>query len=243
MTGRASEPAVTAALELTGVTVRRGSGPVIRDVSLTVAPGSVTALVGPNGAGKTSLLEAVSGVTAPSAGGIHLDGTPLTALSRTRRARLGLVHIEQGRAVFPSLTVWENVRIAAADRGEAREALDRFPELAKRRDSPCGLLSGGEQQMVVLARACAARPRVLLVDEMSLGLAPVVFTRLLPMIEEIARGGAGVLLVEQFTHLALSLAGSALVVAGGRVTYQGDAAALRDSPEILHRAYLGGATA
>src|SRR5579884_94098 len=133
-------------LELRNVTVSRGSGPVIRDVSLTVQPGSITALVGPNGAGKTSLLEAVSGVIAPSAGALELDGQSLLKLSRVKRARLGLAHIEQGRAVFPSLTVVENIQLTARSSARVEEALALFPELEKRRDSPSGLLSGGEQQ-------------------------------------------------------------------------------------------------
>lgn len=228
-------------LVLTNVAVSRGAGPVIRDVSFTVKSGTITALVGPNGAGKTSLLESISGVVATSAGTIMLDGEPLGKLSRVKRAKRGLAHIEQGRAVFPSLTVMENIRLTAGTQAEAEEALSLFPELGKRRDSPSGLLSGGEQQMVVLARAFASKPRFLLIDEMSLGLAPVVFMRLLPMIEKISRAGTGVLLVEQFTHLALGVADSALVVAHGRVTYQGGAGELREQPEVLHRAYLGSA--
>lgn len=228
-------------LVLDNVTVSRGAGPVIRDVSLSVKSGTITALVGPNGAGKTSLLESISGVVAASAGTISLDGEPLDRLSRVKRSKRGLAHIEQGRAVFPSLTVMENIRLTARSQEEADEALALFPELEKRKDGASGLLSGGEQQMVVLARAFASRPRFLLIDEMSLGLAPVVFMRLLPMIEKISQSGVGVLLVEQFTHLALGVADSALVVAHGRVTYQGGARELRQSPEVLHRAYLGGA--
>ncbi|MFF2053395.1 ABC transporter ATP-binding protein [Leifsonia sp. NPDC058194] len=228
------------ALELQNVTVSRGAGPVISDVSLRVEPGRVTALVGPNGAGKTSLLEAVSGVVAASGGSILVDGEPIGRLSRVQRARRGIVHIEQGRAIFPSLTVQENIRLTAGSAQGVDEALARFPELEKRRSSASGLLSGGEQQMVVLARAFASQPRFLLIDEMSLGLAPVVFMRLLPMITQFAESGVGVLLVEQFTHLALGVATDALVVAGGRVTFQGDAATLQASPDVLHHAYLGG---
>lgn len=228
-------------LTLTDVTVSRGAGPVIRDVSLTVESGTITALVGPNGAGKTSLLEAISGVVEASSGTIAVDGEPLGKLSRVRRSRRGIVHIEQGRAVFPSLTVVENVRLASGTAARAEEAIALFPELEKRRESAAGLLSGGEQQMVVLARAFAAEPKFLLIDEMSLGLAPVVFTRLLPMVQRFAENGVGVLLVEQFTNLALSVAGQALVFSSGRVTFQGSAAELAASPELLHTAYLGGA--
>jgi branched-chain amino acid transport system ATP-binding protein len=227
-------------LELTGVSVSRGAGPVIRDVDLTVASGEVVAIVGPNGAGKTSLLEAISGVIAPSAGTITIDGASIVSASRPARARRGLAHVEQGRTVFPSLTVAENVRLAAADGSAEGEALALFPELEKRMTSPAGLLSGGEQQMVVLARAFASRPRFLLIDEMSLGLAPVVFTRLLPIVSSFAAAGAGVLLVEQFTNLALGVASRALIVTGGAVAYSGDARTLLDDPARLHAAYLGG---
>ncbi|GAA1134344.1 ABC transporter ATP-binding protein [Microbacterium natoriense] len=227
-------------LVLDGVTVSRGAGPVISDVSLTVRGGEVLALVGPNGAGKTSLIESVSGVTPHSAGSLTLDGDPIDKLSRVARARRGIVHIEQGRAVFPSLTVRENISLTARTRAELDAALEQFPELEKRIDSPTALLSGGEQQMVVLARAFAAKPRILLIDEMSLGLAPVVFMRLMPIVKSIAESGVGVLLVEQFTQLALGLAREAVVVAGGQVSFQGTSEQLKGDPELLHRAYLGG---
>ncbi|MDR6866210.1 branched-chain amino acid transport system ATP-binding protein [Microbacterium resistens] len=227
-------------LVLDSVTVSRGAGPVISDVSLTVRGGEVLALVGPNGAGKTSLIEAISGVTPHSAGALLLDGEPIDRLSRVARARRGIVHIEQGRAVFPSLTVRENLSLTARTPQGIEEALAPFPELEKRIDSPTALLSGGEQQMVVLARAFAAKPRILLIDEMSLGLAPVVFLRLMPIVTSIAESGVGVLLVEQFTQLALGLAREAVVVAGGRISFQGTSQGLKADPHLLHRAYLGG---
>ncbi|KHK95487.1 branched-chain amino acid ABC transporter ATP-binding protein [Microbacterium mangrovi] len=226
-------------LELESVTVSRGAGPVISDVSLTLRRGEVLALVGPNGAGKTSLIESISGVIPHSAGTIRLGGDAIDKVSRVTRARRGIVHIEQGRAVFPTLTVRENLSLTARTPAEVDAAIAQFPELEKRIDAPTQLLSGGEQQMVVLARAFAAKPKFLLIDEMSLGLAPVVFTRLFPMVATLAEQGAGVLLVEQFTELALGLASEAIVVATGHVTYQGDAAALKADPAVLHRAYLG----
>ena len=226
-------------LELTGVSVSRGAGPVVRDVNLTVSSGEIITVVGPNGAGKTSLMEAISGVIAPSAGTITIDGVSILKASRAARARRGVAHVEQGRTVFPSLTVLENVRLAAASPAAAQEALGLFPELERRMSSPAGLLSGGEQQMIALARAFASRPRFLLIDEMSLGLAPVVFTRLLPIVGSFAQAGVGVLLVEQFTNLALGLASRALIVSGGAVTYSGDARILLDEPARLHAAYLG----
>ncbi|MFB7844542.1 ABC transporter ATP-binding protein [Microbacterium sp. NPDC056052] len=227
-------------LVLDGVTVSRGAGPVISDVSLTVRGGEVLALVGPNGAGKTSLIESISGVVGHSAGTLSLDGERIDRLSRVSRARKGIVHIEQGRAVFPSLTVRENLSLTARTPAELEAALAPFPELEKRIDSATALLSGGEQQMVVLARAFAAKPKILLIDEMSLGLAPVVFMRLVPIVQSIAESGVGVLLVEQFTQLALGIAREAVVVAGGRVSFQGTAEDLHADPQLLHRAYLGG---
>ncbi|MFD6697719.1 MULTISPECIES: ABC transporter ATP-binding protein [unclassified Microbacterium] len=227
-------------LVLDGVTVSRGAGPVISDVSLTVRGGEVLALVGPNGAGKTSLIESISGVVGHSAGSLSLDGERIDKLSRVSRARKGIVHIEQGRAVFPSLTVRENLSLTARTPAELEAALAPFPELEKRIDSATALLSGGEQQMVVLARAFAAKPKILLIDEMSLGLAPVVFMRLVPIVQSIAESGVGVLLVEQFTQLALGIAREAVVVAGGHVSFQGTAEDLQADPQLLHRAYLGG---
>lgn len=226
-------------LILDDVTVSRGAGPVISHVSVRVDPGTITAVVGPNGAGKTSLLESVSGIIAASSGSILIDDEPIGKLSRVARARRGIVHIEQGRAVFPSLTVTENIRLTAPTQEKVDEAFEEFPELQKRATSAAGLLSGGEQQMVVLARAFASDPKFLLIDEMSLGLAPVVFKRLLPLVAHFSQSGVGVLLVEQFTNLALGIANDALVVSGGHVTYRGTAAELAASPEVLHTAYLG----
>ena len=227
-------------LVLDRVTVNRGAGPVIRDVSLRLTAGAITALVGPNGAGKTSLLEAISGVVPAAAGTIVMDGKPLDRISRVGRYRSGLAHIEQGRAVFADLTVTENLRLTTRNDAEVDRALEIFPELDKRRNSTANLLSGGEQQMLVLARSFAAEPRFLLIDEMSLGLAPVVFQRLLPFVQRFAEHGTGVLLVEQFTHMALGIATEAMVVSSGRVSYHGAAQPLRDSPATLHAAYLGG---
>jgi branched-chain amino acid transport system ATP-binding protein len=226
-------------LTLTDVTVRRGVGPVISHVSLEIVPGQVTTLVGPNGAGKTSLLESLSGVIGISGGSVEMDGADLTKMSRRRRALAGLAHVEQGRMIFPSLTVRENLQLTARTTADLDQALALFPELEKRIGSLSGLLSGGEQQMVVLARAFAAKPKYLLLDEMSLGLAPVVFLRLIPVIEQIAKGGVGVLLVEQFAHLALNIASDAMVITSGRVSYHGPAQALLDDETRLRSAYLG----
>jgi len=226
-------------LELTDVTVSRGIGPVISHVTLAVQSGTITAVVGPNGAGKTSLLESISGVIQASSGSIVFDGVDITRLSRRKRAALGVVHVEQGRAIFPSLTVRENLEVAARSKADLENALAMFPELEKRMTSVTALLSGGEQQMVVLARAFAARPKVLLLDEMSLGLAPVVFLRLLPIVQQISAAGVGVLLVEQFAQLALKISVDALVITSGRVSYTGSAGELLNNPNALHKSYLG----
>lgn len=226
-------------LRLNNVTVSRGVGPVISNVTLEIKPGEVTTLVGPNGAGKTSLLESISGVVGVSGGVIELDGQPLTKISRRGRAKAGIAHVEQGRMIFPGLTVRENLQLTAKTKSAFEEALSWFPELEKRIDSQTLLLSGGEQQMVVLARAFAGQPRYLLLDEMSLGLAPVVFLRLIPVIDEIARTGVGVLLVEQFAHLALKIATDATVISSGQVTFQGPAKELLEDDSRLKDAYLG----
>ncbi|MEU9022969.1 ABC transporter ATP-binding protein [Actinomadura sp. NPDC048394] len=225
-------------LRLDAVSVGRGGAPIVRDVGLTVPAGEVTVLLGPNGAGKTTLLEAVAGVLPIASGRLTGDGDDIAGLDRVRRARRGIALVEQGRTVFAQLTVAENLR--AVRRGPAADrALELFPELRKRLDVRAGLLSGGEQQMVVLARALAMSPSVLLIDEMSLGLAPVIVKRLLPAVRALADGGVAVLLVEQFATLALEIADTAHVLAGGRLTHTGPAAPLRKNPELLQAAYLG----
>ncbi|MEN9751035.1 MAG: hypothetical protein RLZZ600_82 [Actinomycetota bacterium] len=226
-------------LVLNDVTVSRGVGPVISNVSLEIKPGEIVTLVGPNGAGKTSLIESIAGVLIPSAGSITMDDVNITKFSKRKRARSGLAVVEQGRMIFPSLTVKENLQLTARTKADMDEALALFPELEKRLNNLSVLLSGGEQQMVVLARAFAAKPKYLLLDEMSLGLAPVVFMRLLPIIEGIAKSGVGVLLVEQFAHLALKIAQDSIVVTSGHVSYQGDPKVLLNDAELLRQKYMG----
>ena len=226
-------------LVLNDVTVSRGVGPVISNVTLEIKPGEIVTLVGPNGAGKTSLIESISGVLIPTGGNITMDDVDITKFSKRKRARSGLAVVEQGRMIFPSLTVKENLQLTARTKADMDEALALFPELEKRLNNQSILLSGGEQQMVVLARAFAAKPKYLMLDEMSLGLAPVVFMRLLPIIEGIAKSGVGVLLVEQFAHLALKIAQDSIVVTSGRVSYQGDPKALLNDAELLRQKYMG----
>jgi branched-chain amino acid transport system ATP-binding protein len=225
-------------LNLEGVSVRRSGSDVVRNAALCVAPGEITVLLGANGAGKTTLLEAISGVLPVAAGRITLADEPLHTLLPLQRAQRGLIHIEQGRSVFAGLTVRENLLVAGRpDELEASFAL--FPELHPRREVLAGLLSGGEQQMLVIARALLRRPRMLLIDELSLGLAPMVVRRLLHQVRELADSGVGVLLVEQFAALALALGDRAYVLRHGAMAYSGSCAELRDDPELLRQAYLG----
>jgi branched-chain amino acid transport system ATP-binding protein len=238
----AAEPAV--ALKLDGLSVARGARTVVREVSLTIPPGEVTALLGPNGAGKSSLVLAVAGVLKPSAGHVLLGERDLTRRRPERIRAAGVAVVPEGRRLLPELTVEDNLRVATfALRGEEAKAgvayaLELFPELKKRWDVPGGSLSGGEQQMVVLAQALVSRPSIVLVDELSLGLAPVVVKRLVPTLAAVAESGVGVLLIEQFAHVALSLANSAYVLEGGRIRYHGTAEELREKPELLSSAYL-----
>jgi len=226
-------------LVLNDVTVSRGVGPVISNVSLEIKAGQITTLVGPNGAGKTSLIESIAGVIIPSGGSIVMDDLDITKISKRKRSHAGLAIVEQGRMIFPSLTVKENLQLTARTKADFDEAMALFPELEKRINNQTVLLSGGEQQMVVLARAFASKPKYLLLDEMSLGLAPVVFMRLLPVIEGIAKSGVGVLLVEQFAHLALGIASDAMVVTSGHVSYHGSPKKLMDDAELMRKSYMG----
>jgi branched-chain amino acid transport system ATP-binding protein len=221
------------------LTVERAGVRVVRNVSLAVDQGSVSVVLGANGAGKTTLLQAISGVIPAAAGRITLLGRRVERQRPGRRARLGLAHVEQGRTVFGELTAEENLRVAARAEGWLDQAFDQFPELARRRGLRAGLLSGGEQQMLVLARALVGRPRVVLIDEMSLGLAPIVVRRLMDAVRRLAEGGTGVLLVEQFAALALTIGDRAYVLQRGAIVYEGDCERLRQSREILRGLYLG----
>jgi branched-chain amino acid transport system ATP-binding protein len=231
-------------LRLEGLSVARGNRTVVENVSLEIPPGEVTTLLGPNGAGKSSLVLAVGGVLRSSAGRVLLGEQELTRRRPERIRAAGVAIVPEGRRLLPALTVEDNFRVAtyALPRSEAKEgiayALELFPELESRWGVPGRLLSGGEQQMVVLGQALVSRPRVILVDELSLGLAPVVVKRLVPTIESVAATGTGVLLIEQFAHIALAMAQSAYVLERGVLRYSGTAQELVDKPEVLHSAYL-----
>ncbi len=232
------------ALVLEQVTVARGTRDVVRDVSLTTPPGEVTALLGPNGAGKSSLVLAVGGVLRPRSGRVLLGDLDLTRWPPEKIRQAGVAVVPEGRRLLPDLTVAENLRVAtyALSRQAASSGIDYalglFPELKTRWETAGRFLSGGEQQMVVLAQAIVSRPSTLLVDELSLGLAPVVVKRLVPVLASLAAEGVGILLIEQFAHVALGLANTAYVLEGGRIRYHGTAAELRANPELLRSAYL-----
>lgn len=235
------------ALRIERLSVPRDNRPVVRDVSLDVPPGEITALLGPNGAGKSTLVLAVAGVLHSSQGRIVLGGRDLANLRPEQVRTEGVAVVPEGRRLLRSLTVEDNLRVAtyAMGRAEAKAgisyAVELFPELERRWTTETRLLSGGEQQMVVLAQALVSRPAVLLVDELSLGLAPVVVKRLIPTLAAVAESGVGILLIEQFAHVALALAKSAYILEHGRIRYHGTAAELRERPELLSSAYLSGA--
>jgi branched-chain amino acid transport system ATP-binding protein len=235
---------VTETLHIEGLSVPRGGRTVLHEVSLEIPPGEVTALLGPNGSGKSTLVLAVAGVLRATAGRVLLGNQDLTRKRPERIRQAGVAVVPEGRRLLPELSVADNLRVATyslsgedAERGMAR-VLELFPELEARWDTTARSLSGGQQQMVVLAQALASSPSVLLVDELSLGLAPLVVKRLVPTLAEVAASGVGVLLIEQFAHVALGLANNAYILQGGRIRYQGTAQELRADPELLHSAYL-----
>ena len=244
MTNVTEVTGAAATLRLEEVSVPRAGRPVLREVSLAIPPGQVTTLLGPNGAGKSTLVLTIAGLLRPTSGRILLGERDLTGRRPEAIRHAGVAIVAEGRRVLPELTIADNLRVATygLDRDQAAQGMDHalelFPELTKRWDTSARLLSGGEQQMVVLAQALVSRPQVLVVDELSLGLAPVVVKRLVPTLAAVAAAGVGVLLIEQFAHVALGLADSAYILEGGRIRYHGTAGELKAHPELLHSAYL-----
>jgi len=215
--------------------------PVVRGFDLTLAPGEVTALLGPNGAGKTTVLLTVAGLVPALGGQLTIDGKPLGKGKARAAAKQGLVLVPDDRSLFTGLTVRQNLSLCRRRGGIAVEqVLEYFPALAKRLKLEAGKLSGGEQQMLAVARALMLQPRVLLIDELSMGLAPVVVEELLPIVRRVAtETSAAVVLVEQHVGLALEVADHAVVLVHGEIVLARPASGLAADPSILERAYLG----
>ncbi|MGD0703910.1 MAG: ABC transporter ATP-binding protein [Trebonia sp.] len=221
--------------------------PVVRELNLEVKPGEVVALLGPNGAGKTTTLETIAGLHRPISGTIELSGASIGGTPAYALARREFALVPEGRALFGGLTVREHLRLAGgrggrsgAGRQREEQLLDMLPELRKCLSRKAGLLSGGEQQMLAVGRALVTRPRLLLVDEMSLGLAPVIVERLLPILRRVATDtGTSVLFVEQHVALALEISDRAYILAHGRIRLEGAAAELSKRQELLAASYLG----
>jgi branched-chain amino acid transport system ATP-binding protein len=232
-------------LELHSVDVHYGAIHALRGVSFQVTEGEIVTLIGANGAGKTTTLRAVSGMLRPSAGKIRYQNDEIAGWKPHKLVARGLCHAPEGRGIFPNLTVTENLRLGAFLRRDSagiaedqEKGFSLFPRLKERRTQPAGTLSGGEQQMLAIARALMARPKLLLLDEPSLGLAPQVVETIFSIIQEINKAGVTILLVEQNAHLALGIAHQAYVLETGSVVQSGTGAQLLKSPEI-RKAYLG----
>lgn len=235
---------MTDSLILSGLSLVRGGKRVLEYIDMNIKPGRVTAVLGPNGAGKSSLVMAIAGALPLAAGSVRLGGQSLNGMTAERVRRAGVAAVPEGHMVFAGLSVLDNL-IAAGnllskpELGRAvEEVFEVFPELALCQTQAAQTLSGGQQQMVALAHALMARPRFILVDEMSLGLAPVIVKRLEGIIELLAQRGTGILLIEQFTQIALRLADYVYVMNQGRVVIEGDSQHIKNDPQALQRAYL-----
>lgn len=230
----------TTALSLKGITSGYGTTTIVRNIDLNIKAGSVTALLGPNGAGKSTLLKTMSGLIRPMSGSVMIDGHDVSSLAPNKRANLGLCHIPEGRGIFPSMTVKENLELQAKP-GEQSIAIEKgiaaFPILGERLMQRAGTMSGGQQQMLSMARAYTQNPRVILVDEGSLGLAPIVVDEIFSFLAGVAAAGAALLIVDQFVARALALATSAYVMTRGEIVFAGTSAELQRS-DVFER-YLG----
>jgi branched-chain amino acid transport system ATP-binding protein len=237
---------MSALLELDGVESGHGLTPVLRDVSLSVAAGEIVALIGANGAGKSTLLNTVMGLVALTGGEIRFDNRPIGRMATSAIVRAGLAQVPERRQLFGTMTVEENLRMGAytrTDRAEIAVALEaqfsQFPILSERRRQAAQTLSGGEQQMLAIARAMMSRPRLLLLDEPSLGLAPLLVEQIMEQTKALRAAGGTVLVVEQNARAALGIADRAYILENGRITMSGKAADLLDN-QIVQDAYLGG---
>jgi len=231
---------MTAALELRDLKAAYGRIEVLHGVNLIVPEASVFALLGPNGAGKTTTLKVVDGRLRPTAGCVHVAGTHVNGAGTDALTRAGVCSIPEGRGIFPNLTVAENLRMvtyAGVPSAEVEErAYARFPILGERRKQLAGTMSGGQQQMLAMARAITAEPSLLLVDELSMGLAPLIVAELYDVLSQLAADGIAILLVEQFARTALAIADYAAIMTQGRIQHVGQPADLAD---VVSEAYLG----
>lgn len=228
------------ALKVEGLTAGYTGAPVIRDLNLRVEPGELVALLGPNGAGKTTTLLAISGLISRAEGTVLLQGNDITQLSPTHRAQRGLQHVPEDRSLFPSLTVAETLKLVETPDVDRKWIDDLFPALVPLAKRPVAALSGGEQQMLTLARALSLGPSVLMVDEMSLGLAPKIVASLFPVLRRVAEErGCGVLIVEQHVHLALDAVDRAYVIGDGEIVAEGSADEIKPKIVDLINTYLG----
>jgi branched-chain amino acid transport system ATP-binding protein len=232
------------ALTIDNLVMVRGTKIAVNSIKLRVEPGRITALLGPNGAGKTSTVLGIAGVVEPEFGEVWLDGVDLKGKDPDEIRRRGVATVPEGHQVLREMTVQDNLRVAGGDLSRSalgaamEQTLALFPELQSRLGMAAGDLSGGQQQMVAIAQALMVKPRFLVIDELSFGLAPLIVARLVPVIRKIAADGIGVLLIEQFTQLALGLADHAYVMSRGEVSYDGGPDKLISDPDILHRAYF-----
>ena len=228
-------------LAVEGLTAGYDQAPVVRGLDLTVGAGEIVGLLGANGAGKTTTLRVISGLVRPLQGRVRLGGRDLAGVSPTQRARLGIVHVPEGRGIFYGLTVAEHFRLGfRGERPNEEAAYAHFPKLEELRTRRVGLLSGGEQQMLAVGRALARKPRLLLLDELSLGLAPVIVESLLPVVREYAQqSGCGVLIVEQHVQLALEVADRGYVLSHGEIVLHERVETLRADRNLLVASYLG----
>jgi branched-chain amino acid transport system ATP-binding protein len=230
--------------DVAGLSVRSGSTQAVNDISFSVSPGEVLAVLGANGAGKSELVLGIAGMLPISAGSATLNGVELTGKAPNVTRAAGVAVVPEGHKVLTRLTVDENLRAAGSLRqGELLENLaktyERFPELAERKSQIAGTLSGGQQQMVALGHALMSAPSYLIIDEMSLGLAPLIVKRLFGVVHELQTQGVGIVLIEQFTDLALGIADQAMVLRSGKNHYLGPAKALLSDPDLLDQAYFG----
>jgi branched-chain amino acid transport system ATP-binding protein len=236
----ATRPGASPVLRCTSLDIGYHRRPVVRNLSLEVSPGEILSILGSNGAGKTTSLLAMAGLLRPFAGQVTIDGKPVNYKQPFRVARSGIQLVPSDRCLFTSLSVADNISFGRRGKEGLSEALEYFPELGKRLRIPARALSGGEQQMLVLARAMVASPRVILIDELSTGLAPVVVQKILPVVRRIAdEKQTAVILVEQHVHMALQVADRVMVLAHGDVVLERSAAELRKDPDLLTESYLG----